>query len=349
MADTKGIKCELSTGWWSRFKKRHPELTARRAESLSKARMAASSRKMLDTYYDKLQETLTENELMHKPGHIFNCDESGFPLDHKTGRVVTRRGQRHTYTITSGNKTNITVMACVSAAGYALPPMIIFDRKGLNPEWTDGEVPGSRYGLSETGWIDSSLFEGWFNQVFLKCIPPDRPVLLLLDGHSSHYNPAVVKCAARENIIVFCLPPNTTHLIQPLDRTCFSSLKHSWNDECRKFVSENPGKVVNRGNFCKVFGSAWGKAMNINNITVSFKMTGIVPFDRHALKLPGEDNPEIEADYVDSTSIAFIPFLAHHDDSQKTAQQRPANNQVYGKSACSFPGKVSKWIRPLPR
>ena len=168
-------------------------ITSRKGESLSQVRMAASSQKVLDKYYDKLEETLKMNNILRKPGQIFNCDETGFPLDHKTGKVVTRRGQKHTYTITSGNKTQITVMACVSAAGYALPHMVIFDRKGLNPDWTEGEVPGTRYGLNESGWIDSNLFDGWYQEVFLTFIPAVRPVILLLDGHSSHYNPAVIK------------------------------------------------------------------------------------------------------------------------------------------------------------
>ena len=222
MVESKGCSAELSTGWWTRFQKRHLGITSRKGESLSQVRMAASSQKVLDKYYDKLEETLKMNNILRKPGHIFNCDETGFPLDHKTGKVVTRRGQKHTYTITSGNKTQITVMACVSAAGYALLPMIIFDRKGLNPDWTEGEVPGARYSLNESGWIDSNLFDGWYQEVFLKFIPAVRPFVLLLDGHSSHYNQTVIKRAAEDNLVIFCLPPATTHLTQPLDRVCFS-------------------------------------------------------------------------------------------------------------------------------
>ena len=52
---------------------------------------------------------------------------------------------------------------------------------------------------------------------FLVHAPPARSLLLLLDGHTSHYNPGVLKMAAEEGIIVFCLPPHTTHLLQPLD------------------------------------------------------------------------------------------------------------------------------------
>ena len=46
-------------------------------------------------------------------------------------------------------------------AGQAIPPFVIFDAKCLNHDWTDGEVPGTTYGLSSNGWIDSKVFHGW--------------------------------------------------------------------------------------------------------------------------------------------------------------------------------------------
>ena len=143
--------------------------------------MQSSTPKVLDKYFGHLHETLTKNDLLNKPGQIFNYDESGFSLNPKPGYIATRKGQPHTYSVRSGRKTQITVMACICAAGYSMPSMVIFDRKGLNPDWTQGEVPGTRYGLNESGWIDSDLFDGWFNQLFLKFIPAARPILLLLD------------------------------------------------------------------------------------------------------------------------------------------------------------------------
>ena len=50
--------------------------------------------------------------------------------------------------------------------GTLFPPFIIFDRKNLKPEMTEGEVPGSMYGLSNKGWIDSELFNLWFTHHF---------------------------------------------------------------------------------------------------------------------------------------------------------------------------------------
>ena len=76
--------------------------------------------------------------------------------------------------------------------GYAIPPIIIFDRKRLKPEFTVGEIPGTLYAMSKGGWIDSELFEDWFSKHFLSMLL----LLDLFDGHSSHYQPLVVRKAA---------------------------------------------------------------------------------------------------------------------------------------------------------
>ena len=110
------------------------------------------------------------------------------------------------------------MLACCNAAGYTIPPLVIFDHKTLKPEMTVGEVPGTMYGLSSSGWIDTELFELWFAHHFLAHAPPVRPLLLLLDGHSSHFQPSFVRRAAEEQVIVFCLPPHTKYLTQPLDK-----------------------------------------------------------------------------------------------------------------------------------
>ena len=44
-----------------------------------------------------------------------------------------------------------------------------FSAKQLNPLWTRGEVPGTRYGLSDKGWTDQVLFKGWLKDHFHAC------------------------------------------------------------------------------------------------------------------------------------------------------------------------------------
>ena len=59
------------------------------------------------------------------------------------------------------------MVACGNAAGNVLPPLIIFDTKHVQHSWTKGEVPGTKYGTSDKGWINIDLFESWFNDLFL--------------------------------------------------------------------------------------------------------------------------------------------------------------------------------------
>ena len=69
--------------------------------------------------------------------------------------------------------------------------------------------------------VSKFLVQGAHQTVEKENIPTKRndPVnpLLLLDGHSTHYN-SFIRQAAQEKVVVFCLPPNTTHLTQPLDK-----------------------------------------------------------------------------------------------------------------------------------
>ena len=151
------------------------------------------------------------NSLTDKPSHIFNADESGIPLQHCPGRRVAVRGQKHVQVITSGNKAQVTILACANAAGYLNPPTVIFQRKNIT-KLSTGEIPGTIYGVSTSGWIDGELFSEWFQRHFLHYAPSGRQLLRLLDSHSSHYNPDFVREACNSGVIVFCLPPNTTHV-----------------------------------------------------------------------------------------------------------------------------------------
>ena len=220
----KGQHVTVTNGWWESFRKRHPNLTLRNPEPLSHPRAVCCSPDVVNKYFDLLEQTLEDNGLREKPCQVFNCDESGFPLNPSCPKVVVPKGEKHPYAISSGDKTQITVFSCCSAGGYVIPPLIVFDRKYLKPEMTIGEVPGSMYGLSENGWMDGELFEQWFQHHFLAHVPPARPILLLLDGHSSHYTPSLINRAVQEGIVIFCLPPHSTHITQPLDRGVFASL-----------------------------------------------------------------------------------------------------------------------------
>ena len=318
--DKKGIDTQVSSSWLKSFASRHPELTLKTGESISRARQIGASKENLESYFDLLEQTLIDNDLIHRPCQIFNTDETGVPLDPKPLKVYGTVSQKNFYSVSSGTKAQITVLACVSAGGQCLPPMIIYNRKGLGDGMDDGAIPGTLFAFSPKGWIDTELFENWFFHHFLAYTPPVRPLLLLLDGHSSHYSPTFVNKAAEEKIIVFCLPPNTTHRTQPLDKGAFSPLKICWREECHNFFSDNPGKVINHYNFGAIFSRAWSKAMTPSNIMAGFKVTGVYPLNRYAV-LPCDKVP---MSLTERTGLKFIPFYTP-TRSRRIPLHTPAN------------------------
>ena len=89
------------------------------------------------------------------------------PLNPKPLKIVAERGAKNPSNICSSDKSQVTVLACSSATGISLPPYIVLARKTLNQSITHGEVPGTRYGLSKSGWMDLILFSTWFKEHFL--------------------------------------------------------------------------------------------------------------------------------------------------------------------------------------
>ena len=258
------------------------------------------------------------------------------PLDHHPPKIVTTRGQKKVRCRTSGNRSQITVIACVSAVGQVIPPFVIFDSKSLNQQWTKGEVVGTRYGLSSSGWVDTELFKAWLKDHLLKYAVGIRPLLLVLDGHSTHYQPELIKYAKSNDVILMCLPPHSTHESQPLDASVFKPLKQNWNAACSKFMQQNPGKVITKYNFSPLLNEVWNKTMVPKVITAGFKRCGIYPFDPDVIDygVPANDdssskpsnsnsNQQAPLDAVTSCQTSLNAVTSHLPIFAVTSQQLP--------------------------
>ena len=116
----KGLGKMVSDGWWS-FLRRHGNITLRTAEPLAYARSVCSEPGILGHYYDLLEQTLKEHDILCKPSQIFNLDETGMPLDPTPPKVVTLKGTKHATSVTTGDKAQVTVLGCCSASGYVIP------------------------------------------------------------------------------------------------------------------------------------------------------------------------------------------------------------------------------------
>ena len=129
--------------------------------------------------------------------------------------VAAAKGMKHVPRISKGQHEKVIVLACATAAGNSLPPMFIFKSpSGRIPNGVqEGAPPGTLFTVQKSGWIDKDLYLKWFDELFLKSIPAERPVLLIVDGHKAHVTEDVIKLAAANRVFAFCLPAHASHLL----------------------------------------------------------------------------------------------------------------------------------------
>lgn len=91
-----------------------------------------------------------------------------------------------------------------------------------------GAPPGSIHANHPSGWVQTNLFTKWFKH-FLATVKPSEssPVLLILDGHTSHTrNIEIIELARNNHVHILSIPPHSSHKIQPLDKTFMGPLKN---------------------------------------------------------------------------------------------------------------------------
>ncbi len=291
--------------WWSNFRKRHPFLTLRKLDKLDRSRARNCDPVVINKHFELLKKVLDENNLTKFPRRIYNCDESFLPLDGSREKGVTHKKSKCMYAQVNGTTEHITMLCGASAAGVALPPMIIYPKAFPGGAYTFKGPDDAVYAKSESGWVDSDLFLAWMKKIFLVHAVSQRPVILIVDGHGSHVNLELIDLARNNNIILFCLPPHTTHLLQPLDVSVFKSLKDNFYRSLRAFCFVKKSFVVSKKEFASVVKEPFEKALCITNIKAGFRKCGIYPFnpdviDKAKLKPSEMYSPVTESSSKDS-------------------------------------------------
>ena len=234
--------------WWAHFTKRHPELTKRKPQAQQMVRAKAATSDVVDHwFFECLQPVLDKLQLQDKPQCIFNVDESGFPLSGRPAHIICKRGTKSPQTIIGGSgRENITIQVCVSADGKLLPPYIIYTGKYLMANCTNGGPLGSRYAVSQNGWMTVSAYVDWFQNLFIPSLPKERPILLILDGHSSHVSYEVRQLVIANGIHMLKLAPPLTNLLQPLDVGVFKPMKAHWYSAVATFTRKERRALTKR-------------------------------------------------------------------------------------------------------
>lgn len=305
------------TEWLRLFLKRHPDLSLRAPTSTSVARAIGFNKPQCNRYFENLAKLLDTYKF--PPHAIYNMDETGIStVPNKAPKVISTRGKRCVNKISSAERgINVTLVNAVNAAGNFIPPAFIFPRKRMKAELLDGAPPSSIGMVSDSSYINSSLFVDWLSHFKDHAKPSkDNPVLLILDNHTSHCTLDAVLFLRDNHIHALTIPPHSSHKAQPLDRCIHNSLKIFYAAECEKWMRNHPGRGITVYQIARILTPAYLKAATPSNAIQSFKISGIQPF-----------NPDIfgEEDFL--ASAVTDRQLTESDGTQIThsADELPGN------------------------
>lgn len=268
--------------WFDSFLARHPELTVKHAEYISKARAAVTPEQIRKWFENTLQDLGDDADILLHPERIWNMDETSFYLNPSGGWVIAEKG-KHAYA-TSGNsdKDNVTTLVTVNAIGEFAPPLTVYKFERIPASYYTSAPPQWGIGKTKNGWMTAESFYGYFFNVFHPFLVSKGyalPVIVFLDGHSSHLSLHLSKFCRENGIIIVCLFPNTTHILQPLDVAVFFPLKCYWKKTVRAWRFEHDGKEIQKKDLPNILSEIITKASFKSAIQNGFRKCGLYPFE----------------------------------------------------------------------
>ena len=312
--------------WWRCFLKCWPSLTERKPQHLSKSRAEAGDTGIIRMWLDKVEEMLSSAGLDPSDpataARLWNCDETAFCTSVSATKLVVRKSTKMVHEVGGGSGREYTTVHCAgSGSGERLPPFILYKGKNLYQRWMEGGPPAAAvHGISESGWMDGANFLSWFTKLFLPAVPyltETAPVLLFLDGHHSHISLELIRRARGNNILLLCLPPNTTHLLQPPDVGVFAPMKSAWRAILKRYKLETKGQQVGKEVFPSLIAKLWDMSVTPQQCKGGFRGAGLVPFScEHVLQ-----------------KLAPSAVAVHHDP-----ENEPDDRQATTKITCTSCG-----------
>lgn len=211
--------------WIKSFMNRYKHIISQRmCQNIKRSRAAVTPDDIIE-YFDNLTISL-ENV---QPSNIINYDEINLSDDPGRKKIICKRGTKYPERVMNQTKSSTSVMFAAAADGTLLPPYVIYKAAHLYDTWIVGGPSGTRYNRTTSGWIDGNCFIEWFSTIVIPyCRRLNGKTVVIGVNLSSHLSPEVIKLSEKYNIDFIFLPPNSTHITQPLDVAFFRPLKGSW-------------------------------------------------------------------------------------------------------------------------
>ncbi len=134
--------------------------------------------------------------------------------------------------------------------------------------------------MSHNDWTNNELEIAWLKHfdehTKLRTVKVYR--LLIIDEHENHNFLEFQEYCQEHKIITLCMLFHSSHLLQSLDVSCFSSLKRAYKAQIIDLI-RNRINHVNKLEFLSAFKIAFEKTFISRNIFFSFRAAELISFD----------------------------------------------------------------------
>lgn len=167
--------------------------------------------------------------------------------------------------------------------------------------------------------------------------------MLIGDNLSSHFTDDVLTACRDNNVLFICIPPNSTHLSQPLDVAFYGPLKRYWRtilDEWKKKLKKK-SQTITKECFPSLLNKLYKKVVDgetSTNLVSGFRKCGIHPIDRSQIisrlpnKQPTEDVPFEQTIHTVSNAVLDMLKELRPSTSNNPRKKRTKVNVEPGKS-----------------
>ena len=200
-------------------------------------------------------------------------------------QVVCRKsGPRPRQLVTKKND-HIGHMVAMSAAGWLSSDLWTFPGVRMTRSRVEG-TKFAKFNLTRNGWPDESSFLLLLKELVAYMTERGlQKLLLIVDNCPMHQSIYLRDFARQHNITMLGLPPNATHVLQPLDVAYFGMLKNKVralaNAASERLSEHNIAKYVEKAREELVAKAA---AEGTTVAAAGFRKTGIWPFNRDAIR-----------------------------------------------------------------
>jgi hypothetical protein len=162
-----------------------------------------------------------------------------------------------------------------------LPFIIYKGHVHISAWYEEADIPRNwKLLVSKNGWTNNELGLEWLKHfdAHTKVRRVGRYRLLILDGHESHLNQDFKDYCKENNILTLCMPPHSSHILQPLDMVCFLPLKRKYSQRVQDLACRRVF-YINKEGFLPAFKDAFFDVFSEENCQKAFEASGLVPIN----------------------------------------------------------------------